>query len=232
MNCIVIDDEYLALKQMEKYILQTPSLKLEKSFRSSLSALNYLKNSVDLIFLDIDMPDLNGMELLQALAKPPLVIITTAYSEYALESYDYQVVDYLLKPIEFPRFLKATDKALKLFQSNKDHDEKKHQDSIFVQSGTELHQIKLKEIIYIEGAGNYLYIHTVKKKIMTLLTLKEMEKLLITGPFIRVHKSYIVNLEYIESIEHDHIIFNDIKIPVGKYYKENFYSLIKNNNHS
>jgi len=232
LNCIAIDDEPMALDIVKDYINKIPFLELSNSYRDSLKALNYLQhNDIDLIFLDINMPDLTGIQFLKSLVRKPMVIFTTAYSKYAVESYDYNAVDYLLKPIEFDRFLKAANKALEQYlQTNnrelnteKDSEEKK---SIMVKSGTEIHNIKIIDIKYIESAGNYVTFFLANKKYMSL---KSMNKLLSELPskiFYRAHKSYIINLNHISKIERHQVTIGKTKIPIGKIYRETFLKAI------
>ncbi|UCE20605.1 MAG: response regulator transcription factor [Gemmatimonadota bacterium] len=232
MKCLAIDDEPRALKVLGNYIEKVPYLELSGNFREALKALDYLQiNTVDLIFLDINMPDLTGLQFLKSLIHKPLVIFTTAYSEYAVESYDFDAVDFLLKPIEFDRFLKATNRALKQFQlihqlersdisNSKSEERGKH--TVLIKSGSETHQIKIEDIQYVEGAGNYVTFVTRDKKIMSLLTMKDVMDILPSQQFHRVHKSYIVGLKHIRLIERHHLEVRDKKIPIGRLYKESF----------
>ncbi len=230
LQCIAIDDEPKALDIIELYCKKVPFIELEKSFRDSLEALDYVQNNAtDLIFLDINMPDLNGIEFLQAISNHPMIIFTTAYSEYAVESYEYKAIDYLLKPITFSRFLKAANRALdqKKTQTNKAGSEiastqnikPKH---IILKSGSESYKVNLDEILFIEGAQNYIFVHTTQHKVMTLMRMKEIETLLPSGQFIRIHKSYIVNFNFLEKIESYQVTIKDATIPIGKIYRESF----------
>jgi DNA-binding LytR/AlgR family response regulator len=238
MKCLVIDDEPIAIGILEDYIKKAPFLELAGSFRSALKALDYLqRHAVDLIFLDIKMPDLSGIQFLKSLTTQPLVIFTTAYSDYAVESYDYQVVDYLLKPIEFDRFLKAANKAQKqhtllLSQApitpfSRRQSRKEGKDILILKSGTDYHPIQQNEILYVEGAGNYVFFLTGKKKVMALMTLKDALKQLPTDRFLRIHKSYIVNIRKIDVIETDQVKIGEINIPIGETYKKTFLAKIK-----
>ncbi len=237
MRCVVIDDEPMALDVLKEYIEKTPFLELTGLYRNSLKALEDLQESkIDLIFLDINMPDLSGIQFLESLVKFPLVIFTTAYSKYAVESYNYQAVDYLLKPIEFDRFLKAATKALKLFKSQKELSLKnetisqnENKTSILIKSGTEYHQIKIEDIKYIEGTGNYITIVTSDKKILTLKRLKDVLKMLPGDKFIRIHKSFIVAYLHIDVIEKEQVIIKKHKIPVGEVYKKELQNFISKN---
>lgn len=238
MKCLVIDDEPIAIGILEDYVIKTPFLELACSFRSALKALEYLQNhKIDLIFLDIKMPDLSGIQFLKSLTTQPLVIFTTAYSDYAVESYDYQVVDYLLKPIEFDRYLKAVNKAqtqhnLLLSQGptvptpvKKSQRERK--DLLILKSGTDYHPIHTDDILYVEGAGNYVFFFTREKKVMSLMTLKDAIKKLPAEYFLRIHKSYIVNFRQIDVIEADQVKIRETKIPIGETYKSAFLAKIK-----
>ncbi len=231
LKCIAIDDESKALDIIELYCRKIPFLELGKIFRDSIEALEYIQqNKTDLIFLDINMPDLNGIEFLQALSHPPMIIFTTAYSEYAVESYEYEAIDYLLKPITFGRFLKSVNRALEQFkmQQEKGRDTRssktdhKKGDHIIVKSGSESYKVNYAEILFIEGAQNYVYIHTPGRKIMTLMRMKEMEDILPDDDFIRIHKSYIINYNYLEKIETYQVTIRDTIIPIGKIYRESF----------
>lgn len=234
LNCIAIDDEPRALDIIELYINKTPFLNLEIKFRDSLQALDYFKSkSCDLIFLDINMPDLNGIEFLESLRNPPMAIFTTAYSKYAIQSYDFEAVDYLLKPINFRRFLKASTKAYELYQLKNNQEvgslpnKKDFNEFIQIKSGSEIHNLRAEDILFVEGAQNYVFIHTKDQRIMSLQRLKEMEKQLDEEIFCRVHKSYIVNVNQVYKIENHQLHIQDQNIPIGKIYKEIFFRKIK-----
>ena len=232
LRCIAIDDESKALDVVELYINKTPFLKLEKRFRNSLEALDYINNtSVDLLFLDINMPDLNGIEFIQSLVHCPMVIFTTAYSEYAVQSYDFEAVDYLLKPFSFSRFLKAANKVHDLYLLRNDQDNLKTDEEsdkfIQIKSGSEIYNINTTDIKYIEGAQNYVFIYTDDQRIMSLQRMKEMEQQLPKFLFCRVHKSYIVNLNKVSKIENHQVHLQDKIVPIGRIYKEIFFRRIK-----
>lgn len=238
IRCIVIDDEPKAIELLEMYINKVDFLDLKASFTNSISAFSFVQeNSIDLIFLDINMPDLNGIDFLKSISAKPMVIFTTAYSEYAVESYNFEAVDYLLKPILFHRFLKAATKAQELFQLKRNpikeikSEESKTQKSekIFLKSGTEIHQILIEDIIYVEGARNYLFVYTKDKKIMTLMRMKELEDQLPINDFIRIHKSYIVARKYIDLIERHQVTIQNKQIPIGRNYREMFLKIINTN---
>ena len=226
MKCLVIDDEPKALDILKDYIQKVPFLELAGAYRDSLKALNYLQNHpVDLIFLDVNMPDLSGMQFLNALTIQPLIIFSTAYSEYAVESYDYNAVDYLLKPIEFERFLKAANKALEQFQLKK-MTNKEGQDYILIKSGTEMYRLDVSEILYIKGAGNYVTFITKNNEIMSLLNMKDVLRMLPVNQFYRIHKSFIVNFRHVVLIEKDQVKIKDKKIPIGEVYRDHFLKAI------
>lgn len=230
MKCLVIDDEPKAVEILSDYIEKVPNLECTATFRDPLKALNYIQNNpVDLLFLDINMPDLSGIQFLNALEHHPLVIFTTAYSEYALDSYDYDAVDYLLKPIEFDRFLKAVNKAFRRYKERKKGRVPLGGDSdyIFIKSGTDYHKLDTRSILYIKGTGNYLTFVTLKKEILTLLTMKEALEIL-PPQFHRIHKSYIINLDHVELIDAEEVKIKDQRIPIGDHYRDNLFQVIKN----
>jgi len=230
MNCIVIDDEPVAIDILTDYIERVDFLELSGAFRNSLKALHFLKSHrVDLLFLDINMPYLSGIQFLDALDFHPLVVFTTAYSEYAAKSYDYEAVDYLLKPIEFERFFKAAGRALKRFDdrhSMKDRTASKRRDmddgSILIKSGNDIHRIDTKDILYIKGTGNYITFVTGKKEIMALIKMKDVLSQLPKNRFFRIHRSYIVAFHHIDVIEKERVKIKNVSIPIGDAYKESF----------
>ncbi|MBN1182487.1 MAG: response regulator transcription factor [Bacteroidales bacterium] len=224
ITCIAIEDEPLAMKKLVGFIEKIEYLKLSHSFSNCIDAIGFLKeNPVDLIFLDIQMEDLTGIQFLQAITQKPYVIIITAYDKYALKGYELEVNDYLLKPYTFERFLSAAERIYnKKINSNIDN-----RNYIFVKTEYRLEKINLAEILYIEGKGEYLQIVTPGKKIMTLQNFKSIEETLQNSNFVRVHKSFIVAFDKIESIERNRIKIKDVLIPVSDTYKEEFYSRIK-----
>ncbi len=224
--CIIIEDEPLALEKTKDFVNKVPFLHLSATFDNALTGLAYLNNNkVDVLFLDINMDELTGIELLQSSKITSQVIITTAYQEYALKGYELQITDYLLKPFSFNRFLQAVNKA----QDNIVHRNSDAQpDFIFVKTENRLEKIMLNDIVYIEGMRDYLRIHTVNKKVMTLQNFSEFEKLIPSSIVCRVHKSYMVALNKIESIERNRIKIADQVIPVSETYKAAFFFLINN----
>ena len=225
-SCIIIEDEPLALKRTSDFVNKIPLLNLIGTFDNSINGLFFLKsNKVDLLFLDINMDELSGIELLESSKIDSQVIITTAYQEYALKGYELNVTDYLLKPFTFDRLLKAVNKAQENI-ANRNSDAQP--DFIFVKTEYRLEKIMLNEIVYIEGMRDYRRIHTVNKKVMTLQNFSEFEKLIPSNIVCRVHKSYMVALNKIVSIERNRIKISDQLIPISETYKEVFYQFIHN----
>ena len=224
-TCIIVEDEPLALEKTRGFVTKVPFLQLSATFDNALTGLNYLNNNkVDLLFLDINMDELSGVELLESSKISSQVIITTAYPEYALKGYELKITDYLLKPFTFNRFLQAVNKA----QENIAHRISEPQpDFIFVKTENRLEKIMLNEIVYIEGMRDYRRIHTVNKRIMTLQNFSEFEKLIPSNIVCRVHKSYMVALNKIVSIERNRIKIADQLIPISETYKEVFYQIIQ-----
>jgi two-component system, LytTR family, response regulator len=223
-TCIIIEDEPLALEKTKDFVNKVPFLHLSATFDNALTGLAYLNNNkVDVLFLDINMDELSGIELLESSKITSQVIITTAYQEYALKGYELQITDYLLKPFTFNRFLQAVNKA----QENLVHTALNTQpDFIFVKTENRLEKVMLNEIVYIEGMRDYLRIHTLTKKVMTLQNFSELEKLIPSNLVCRVHKSYMVALNKIDSIERSRIKIADQLIPISETYKEAFLQLI------
>ena len=231
INCLIVDDEQLARGLLENYISKIPYLSLKKSCKSALEAINCLqKGDVDLMFLDIQMPDLTGIEFLQTLKKKPLVVFTTAYKEYAIEGYELEVIDYMLKPIAFERFLQGTNKALEQIKlikaaANTSHLTQKDiksdtKDYIQLKSNHKIYNIKYVDILYVEGLKEYVTFYTKDKKIIVLESLKNLEEKLPKNQFIRIHKSYIVNSDMVESLYGNQLEINNKYIPIGKMYLE------------
>jgi DNA-binding LytR/AlgR family response regulator len=234
LNCIAIDDEPLALEIITAYIEKVPFLKLLKTFGNAIDSIDFIKkNKVDLMFLDIEMESLTGIQLIHAMKDPPEVIFTTAYDSYAVESFELDAADYLLKPISFERFVKSVDKVYNKFISPKPKTEPHTHASktgsgnfIFVKTENRLQKVAFNEILFIEGQGDYLKIVTVNAKIMTLQNFKKFETTLPSENFIRVHKSYLVALNKIESISRNRIKIGNTLIPVSDSYKNAFYEAI------
>lgn len=238
IRCIAIDDEPLALDLIKDYTERIPFLSLESLFENGMEVLDWLKShSVDLIFLDIMMPDITGIQFLEVLRNKPLVVFTTAYEEYAVKGFELDVVDYLLKPISFDRFLKAVlkvqDRLLSENSNGIDQLEKqkiKHaeKDYIFIRTEGVLKRIDLNSICFIEGMKDYLRIHTDKEKIMTLMNFQEMLDLLPGNRFIRIHRSYIVHIDCIEAVESKTVRIKQQRIPISKAYRDAFFERIRN----
>jgi DNA-binding LytR/AlgR family response regulator len=230
MKCLAIDDEPVALDILEDYIAKVPFLECAGVFREPLKALDYLSiHSVDLIFLDINMPDLSGIQFLKTLKKQPLVVFTTAYSEYALESYDYDAVDYLLKPIEFDRFVKSVNKAFEMLQVKAKDTPifSGERDHIFIKSGTNFHKVKTKDIYYIRGTGNYVTFVMNQKEILSLITMTKALESLPQNIFYRIHKSYIINSLHVDLIENEEVRIRGERIPIGDSFRQGFFESIK-----
>lgn len=227
IRCIAIDDEPLALKQMENYISKTPFLEPVGFFESAVDAGVFLQqNKVELMFVDINMPDLTGMEFVKSLKNPPAIIFTTAYSEYAMEGFRVDAIDYLLKPIAYSDFLKAVNKAEKMIAPQKPDEIQIKTDSDFllIKSENRIVKINFDEIEYIEGMREYVRFHLKERKaVMTLMSMKKLEAQLPTNQFMRVHRSWIVNLQKITTIERNRIVFgDDVYIPISEQYQKSF----------
>jgi len=218
LNCLAIDDEPLALDIIEDYVTKVPFLNLVGKFTDPVEATTLLqKGNVHLIFLDIQMPGLTGLEFLNTLERKPAVIFTTAYDKYAVESYDFNTIDYLLKPISFDRFLKAANKANEVLSSEGDGTDNKF---IFIKADYKIHKIATDDIAYVEGYKDYVRIYTPEKRYVTRESMKNMETLLSKDQFLRIHRSYIISIEKFSAIEGNMIILGEEKLPIGKSYKE------------
>lgn len=234
IKCIAVDDEPLALNQLAGYISRVPFLELVTSCQDAFEAMRVLsEQEIDLIFLDIDMPDLSGLDLVRSLIVKPLVVFTTAYSQYAIDGFKLDAVDYLLKPFDFHDLLRAADKARKHMElrqaSENESIQLSNDNSLFVKADYKVVRINISQIKYIEGMGEYVRIFTEgeDKPVMTLLSMKKIEERLPAHQFMRVHRSYIVNLQKITEISRLRIIFdNNVYIPVGDNYKDSFLEYI------
>jgi len=225
-TCIIIEDEPLALEKTKDFVTKVPFLNLSATFDNALNGLTYLNNNkVDVLFLDINMDELSGIELLESSKINSQVIITTAYQEYALKGYELRITDYLLKPFTFNRFLQAVNKAQENLSQRVTE---KILEYIFVKTENRLEKIAINDILYIEGMRDYLRIHTINKKIMTLQSFTELEKLIPLNLVCRVHKSYMVAINKIESIERSEIKIGNVIIPVSLTYKEILFQFINN----
>ena len=242
MRCIAIDDEPLALRQISAYVSKIPFLELTATFRSAVSAKEWLReNSTDLIFVDINMPDMTGVEFVQSLDTPAMVIFTTAYAEYAIEGFKLSAIDYLLKPFGLKDIERASEKALSLYellqlqksaQLEQEADEpisdEEDNSVISVHADRKTHIVKLANIVYLESAGEYIRLHLADgTKLVTLFRLKNMESSLHSSMFMRVHRSYIVNLSYVSGYTKGRVyLSNDDYVPIGESYKEQFLNYI------
>jgi DNA-binding LytR/AlgR family response regulator len=222
MNCIAIDDEPKALEVIERYCRKSDLVDLKATFREPVKAIEFLnREKIDLIFLDINMPDITGIQLIQTLTTKPMVIFTTAYSNYAVESYNLNAIDYLLKPITFERFLAAVNKASnQLSLQNKPSAKEEEPGTVFIKSGPQTYQVKVGEILYLEKDGNYITLHLKDKQILIRENMGDIFDLVPTADFLRVHKSYVVAIKHITMIEVHQVIINGTKIPIGSTYRE------------
>ena len=237
MNCIIIDDEPLAIDILMGYCDKLDFTKVIGTFTNPLESITTIKESkVDLIFCDIEMPQMSGLDFINSLENRPLCIFTTAYHRYAVEGFDLNAVDYLVKPIPYQRFIKAVSRAKELMSNKKDSIDQNFFSShgetnesrkfIFVKSEYETIKIDLDDIEYIQGLKDYLKIHIVdtNKTVLTLMNFKEMQEKLPSNQFLRVHKSYIVNVNLIKTIQRNRIVIKDMYIPIGERYKSEFLS--------
>lgn len=223
-NCIIIEDEPLALERTKQYVQKLPFLHLLGTFENGLDALGFLRsNKTDLVFLDIRMDELSGIQLLERANIKSEVIITTAYPEYALKGFDLHVTDFLLKPFTFERFLQAVERAQANLSKKEPAAEPKF---IFVKTEYRLEKVLLGDVLYIEGMRDYRRIHTTEKRIMTLQTFKDFEQEIPPGILCRVHKSYMVALDKIDSIERDRIRIRETLIPISDSYRKEFFERI------
>ena len=229
-NCIVVDDEPMARDVLRRYIEKIPTLELTGECSNAIDALVFLQNNkVDLVFLDIRMPELLGTEFVKSLRNPPKIIFTTAFKEYALDGYELDVIDYLLKPIRFERFLKAVNKAFPKkdeAQNNGSVNERKSgTDFIYLRVDRKLVKIILSEILYIESAKDYVKVFAKDKCYITRQTISSVEAMLSGNEFMRIHRSYIIAVGKIKSLTNDLVEIGDTELPIGKFYKNNFLKL-------
>ena len=244
LNCIIVDDEPLAQDVLESHISKVPSLNLVGKCANAIEANEMLHDEdVDLIFLDIEMPEVTGLDFLKSLKNPPAVIFTTAYSEYALEGFNLDVIDYLLKPISFNRFMKAVNKALDQValkenakkpvpqvSSATDEQGVEAGDFIFVKSDKKILKVRFSDIYYIEGLKDYVMIYTDEGRIITLQTMKNLEERLPSNRFLRIHRSYIISINKLQSVVGNSVEIKDKLIPIGKNYKDAFFDLVQKYN--
>lgn len=234
LKCIAVDDEPLALEMVSGFIRQTSFLSLEGRFENAIEALSHInKNEIDLVFLDIQMPDLSGMELARVLEgnkreKKPKIIFTTAYNQFAIEGYKVDALDYLLKPFSYEEFLKASSKAYNYFAKIPTAKEEEAPDYLFLKVEYQLVKVMLKDIIYIEGYKDYVKVHLTNKPapLLSLTSLKNLEDLLPSKKFMRVHRSFIISLDHIQSITKNTVTMSNMTISVSENYKENFLAFL------
>lgn len=219
ISCIVVDDEPVARKGISNYVEQTPFLSLTGSCKSALETNELLhQHPVDLLFLDIQMPDITGTEFIRSLDHPPAVIFTTAYREYAIEGFELNALDYLVKPISFQRFLKAANKALSFFEMHRQLVQPNAQEAqyFFIKSDGQFIKIKLEDVLYFESEKDYVFIYTEHKRYLALLSLKQLEKELPAEKFMRIHRSFVVSLEKVEMVEGNQVVIKNKRIPVSR----------------
>lgn len=229
LKCIIVEDEVLAQDVLKSHLAHLGSLELVGVYRNALEAEQALKSQeVDIMFLDIRLPGMTGLQFLSSLKDSPLVVLTTAYAEYALESYEFNVIDYLLKPISFERFSRAVNKILdnRLFSAAAKEADLYSNDHIFIRSNSKFFRVNFSEILYVQGSRDYLKIHTPDYSLITHQTMNDLEKSLPARQFIRVHKSYIVALRHIRSIYGNSIELGKTTIPIGVSYKDAVMNLI------
>jgi len=221
INCVIIDDEPLAREGLASYVREVDFLNLGGVCENPLELLPLIdRQAVELVFLDIQMPKMNGIEFLKILQKPPMVIITTAYPSYALEGFQLNVLDYLLKPITFERFFKAATKARDYYKLLTGDPAKQTEDYFFIKCGSKYEKVLFEDILYIEGMQNYVTIYTVKGKYVTMLSLKSLEEKLPGAGFIRVHKSFMAAIGKIDGIEAGELFIGSSRIPISRNYRE------------
>ncbi len=222
ITCIAIDDEPKALEIIERYCKKSSVVYLKASFREPVKAIEYLnREKVDLIFLDINMPDIDGMQLVQTLSVKPMIIFTTAYSTYAVESYGMNAIDYLLKPITFERFLAAVNKVANLAAVKNNTTARDDETAtVFIKSGPQTYQVKVADILYLEKDGNYITVHLKDKQILIRENMSDIFDVVPVASFVRVHKSFVIAIRHITMIEVHQLIINGEKIPIGSTYRE------------
>lgn len=226
LRCAIVDDEPLALGLLEGYVRKTPFLELAGSYSSAIHAMKELPgNKVDLLFLDIQMPELSGLEFSKMVEADTRIVFTTAFDQYAIDGYRVNALDYLLKPISYVDFLRAADKALKWFELMQ---KTTRRESIFVKSDYKLLQIELRKVLYIEGLKDYvkIYLEDAPRLVVSLMSMKAMEELLPAEDFIRVHRSFIVRKDKIKMVDRSRIVFDKVYIPVGDSYKQTFQAFL------
>jgi DNA-binding LytR/AlgR family response regulator len=222
LKCIAIDDEPLALALIKEYVSRVPSLTLLNTFEDAITGAEFLKHTpVDLLFVDINMPDITGIDLVRSLGHKPMVIFVTAYKNFAFEGFELEAIDYLLKPVDFSRFSKAVDKALDYYQYKKGIRKEQHEDSLYVYSEYRMVKINLSEIEYIESMEDYIKIHLpAGNPILTLMPLKKVLEKLPQDQFKRIHRSYIVAIDKVRSVQNRKVYLNNIQLPISDSYAD------------
>lgn len=237
INCLIVDDEQGAIDVLSHYCKKVPFLNLVSTCLGPLEALDKIySEKIDLIFLDIHMPELSGIDFMKLMKGRIRVILTTAYSEYALEGYDLNVIDYLLKPIPFERFVSAVHKAKDILEPKEEQKavtenkaSKVEDEFMFVKTESRMQKVKFDDILYLESLGNYVSIYTTNERVITLLTMKDAEDTLLGKNFLRVHRSYIISLNYVQYIEGNQIFMNPkTAIPLGETYRQKFFTILDN----
>lgn len=236
MKCVIIDDEPLAVELLEDFVKKVDSLELVNTFNNAIDAVSFInQNNIDLIFLDIQMPHFSGIDFLNTIEKKPLVIFTTAYSDYAVEGFNLGAVDYLVKPIPFHRFLKAVVRAQQTHQSSavpqtiteNSIAPEISQDFMFVRAEYENVKLNFSDILFIEGLKDYVKIYTTDNKFtLTLISLIKLENLLSSKGFARIHRSYIINIKHVKSIQKNKVLISDKRLPISESYKSSFFEKI------
>ena len=233
LACLIVDDEPVARKGLIDYVADIDFLHLVAECENPMAAARYLtEQPIDLIFLDINMPKLSGIDFLKSLRKPPMVIFTTAFSEYALEGYSLDIIDYLLKPITFERFFKAAQKARELFQLKQQAagDKDQQPDYFFIKCDSKYEKINYRDVRYIESLQNYVIIHTRDKKLITYITLTGLEHQLPKDQFLKVHKSFIISISSIRAIDGNEVVIGEMRIPISRNLKESVVNKILRDN--
>jgi DNA-binding LytR/AlgR family response regulator len=235
MKCVIIDDEPLAVDLLKDFVSKVDSLELVSTFNNAIDAVSFInQTNIDLIFLDIEMPHFSGIEFLNTIEKKPLIIFTTAYSDYAVEGFNLGAVDYLVKPIPFHRFLKSVVRAQQIFNPatavqsiSENISPESEQDFMFVRAEYENVKMNFSDILFIEGLKDYVKIHTTDNKFtLTLISLIKLENLLSSKGFSRIHRSYIINIKHVKSIQKNKVLISDKRIPISESYKNAFFEKI------
>lgn len=233
IKTVIVDDEPLAREGLELHIQEVSDLELQDQFGHPTDAIAYLeKNDTDLLFLDVEMPDMSGIDLLKSLQSPPITVLTTAYTDYALEGFDLGVIDYLVKPIRLERFISAVNKAreyLRLRELSVQTEQLPDQDHIFLKADRKFVKVFLNDILYIQGMKDYVMVYTAESRVITAMNMKTINSQLDSSRFVRVSKSYIINVSKIVEVKNNSVMIQDVEIPIGKKYKEHFLdNFIKN----